>query len=76
MFTQMHIAKADAIESQIEMELMFLSEATQLSCLDLIMGLEAEARITYLNQYMNKVAALVGTVSQVELAESVYLMAA
>ena len=58
------------------MELMFLSEATQLSCLELIMGLEAEARITYLNQYMNKVAALVGTVSQVELAESVYLMAA
>ena len=76
MFTQMHIAKADAIESQIEMELMFLSEATQLSCLELIMGLEAEARITYLNQYMNKVAALVGTVSQLELAESVYLMAA
>ena len=76
MFTQAHIAQANAIESQIEMELMFLSEATQLSCLELIMGLEAEARITYLNQYMNKVTVLVGTASAVELAESVYLMAA
>ena len=76
MFTQMHITKADATEAKIEMELMFLSEATQLSCLELIMGLEAEARITYLNQYMNKVAALVDTASAVEMAESVYLMAA
>ncbi len=76
MFTQTHIAQANAIESQIEMELMFLSAATQLSCLELIMGLEAEARIIYLNQYMNKVAALVDTASRVELAESVYLMAA
>ena len=76
MFTQANIAQANAIESQIEMELIFLSEATQLRCLELIMGLEAEARITYLNQYMNKVAALVDTASRVELAESVYLMAA
>ena len=76
MFTQANIAQANAIESQIEMELIFLSEATQLRCLELIMGLEAEARITYLNQYMNKVAVLVDTASRVELAESVYLMAA
>ena len=49
MFTNMHIAKANATESQIEMELLFLSESTQAACLELIMSLEAEDRITYLN---------------------------
>ena len=58
MFTNMHIAKANATESQIEMELLFLSESTQAACLELIMSLEAEDRITYLNQFMQKVAAM------------------
>ena len=54
----MHIAKANATESKIEMELFFLSESTQAACLELIMSLEAEDRITYLNQFMQKVAAM------------------
>jgi len=58
MFTNMHIAKANATESKIEMELLFLSESTQAACLELIMSLEAEDRITYLNQFMQKVAAM------------------
>ena len=49
MFTNMHIAKANATESKIEMELLFLSESTQAACLELIMGLDAEDRIAYLN---------------------------
>ena len=61
MFTNMHIAKANATESKIEMELLFLSESTQAACLELIMSLEAEDRITYLNQFMQKVAAMTAT---------------
>lgn len=56
MFTNMHIAQADTIESRIEMELLFLSKETQNYCLELIMSLEAEDRIAYLNQFMQKVA--------------------
>ena len=73
MFTQMHIAKVDATEAKIEMELMFLSEANKLECLELIMSLDAEGRITYLNQYVSKMAALMGTEAVVETA---WLMAA
>ena len=73
MFTQMHIAKVDAIEAKIEMELMFLSEANKTECLELIMSLDAEDRITYLNQYVSKMAALMGTEAVVETA---WLMAA
>ncbi len=69
MFTNMHIAKANATESKIEMELLFLSESTQAACLKLIMSLEAEDRITYLNQFMQKVAAKTAaeTTSPVEM---------
>ena len=69
MFTNMHIAKANATESQIEMELLFLSESTQAACLELIMSLEAEDRITYLNQFTHKVAAMTAaeTTSPVEM---------
>jgi hypothetical protein len=69
MFTNMHIAKANATESKIEMELLFLSESTQAACLELIMSLEAEDRITYLNQFMQKVAAMTAaeTTSPVEM---------
>ena len=73
MFTQMHIAKVDATEAKIEMELMFLSEASKLECLELIMSLDAEDRIAYLNQYVSKMAALMGTEAVVETA---WLMAA
>ena len=73
MFTQMHIAKVDATEAKIEMELMFLSEANKTECLELIMSLEAEDRIAYLNQYVSKMAALMGTEAVVETA---WLMAA
>ncbi len=73
MFTQMHIAKVDATEAKIEMELMFLSEANKLECLELIMSLDAEGRITYLNQYVSKMALLMGTEAVVETA---WLMAA
>ena len=73
MFTQMHIAKVDATEAKIEMELMFLSEANKTECLELIMSLDAEDRITYLNQYLSKMAALMGTEAVVETA---WLMAA
>ena len=59
MFTNMHIAKANATESKIEMELLFLSESTQAACLELIMSLDAEDRTTYLNQFMQKIAATV-----------------
>ena len=69
MFTNMHIAKANATESKIEMELLFLSESTQAACLELIMGLDAEDRIAYLNQFMQKVAAMTAaeTTSPVEM---------
>ena len=69
MFTNMHIAKANATESKIEMELLFLSESNQAACLELIMSLEAEDRITYLNQFMHKVAAMTAaeTTSPVEM---------
>ena len=70
MFTQMHIAKVDATEAKIEMELMFLSEANKLECLELIMSLDAEDRIAYLNQYVSKMAALMGTEAVVETAWS------
>ncbi len=73
MFTQMHIAKVDATEAKIEMELMFLSEANKLECLELIMSLDAEDRIAYLNEYLSKMAALMGTDAVVETA---WLMAA
>lgn len=58
MFTNMHINKANATESKIEMELLFLSEQNKSSCLELIMSLDAEERTQYLNQFMQKVAAL------------------
>ena len=74
MFTNMHIAKANATESQIEMELLFLSESTQAACLELIMGLDAEDRIVYLNQYVSKMAALMGT--EAVVADVAWLMAA
>ena len=69
MFTNMLIAKANATESKIEMELLFLSESTQATCLELIMSLEAEDRIVYLNQFMQKVAAMTAaeTTSPVEM---------
>ncbi len=74
MFTQMHIAKVDATEAKIEMELLFLSEANKTECLELIMSLDAEDRIAYLNQYVSKMAALMNTEAVVEA--SAWLMAA
>ena len=68
MFTQMHITKADATEAKIEMELMFLSEANKTECLELIMSLDAEDRIAYLNQYVSKMAALMGTEAVADVA--------
>ena len=76
MFTNMHIAKANATESQIEMELLFLSESTQAACLELIMGLDAEDRITYLNQFMQKVAAMTATTETAPVCEMNWLLAA
>ena len=74
MFTQMHIAKVDVTEAKIEMELLFLSEANKTECLELIMSLDAEDRIAYLNQYVSKMAALMNTEAVVEA--SAWLMAA
>ena len=76
MFTNMHIAKANATESQIEMELLFLSESTQAACLELIMRLDAEYRIAYLNQFMQKVAAMTATNEVTAAVETNWLMAA
>ena len=73
MFPTMHINQTNHIEAKIEMELMFLSEANKTECLELIMSLDAEDRITYLNQYVSKMAALMGTEAVVETA---WLMAA
>ena len=61
-------------KAKIEMELMFLSEANKLDCLELIMGLDAEDRIVYLNQYVSKMAALMGT--EAVVADVAWLMAA
>ena len=76
MFTNMHIAKANATESQIEMELLFLSESTQAACLELIMGLDAEDRITYLNQFTQKVAAMTAEVVAAPAEQMEWLLAA
>ena len=76
MFTNMHIAKANATESKIEMELLFLSESTQDTCLELIMSLEAEDRIVYLNQFIQQVAAMTATVDVETVFENNWLMAA
>ena len=76
MFTNMHIAKTNTIESQIEMELLFLSESTQTACLELIMGLAAEVRITYLNQFMQKVTAMAAETVSFEAASMEWLQAA
>ena len=76
MFTNMHIAKANATESKIEMELLFLSESTQAACLELIMGLDAEDRIAYLNQCMQKVAAMTATIETAPVCEMNWLLAA
>ena len=76
MFTNMHIAKANATESKIEMELLFLSESTQAACLELIMSLEAEDRITYLNQFMQKVAAMTADVVAAPAEKMEWLLAA
>ena len=73
MFPTMHINQTNHIEAKIDMELMFLSEATQNACLELIMSLDAEDRIAYLNEYLSKMAALMGTEAVVETA---WLMAA
>ena len=73
MFPTMHINQTNHIEAKIDMELMFLSEANKTECLELIMSLDAEDRITYLNQYVSKMAALMGTEAVVETA---WLMAA
>ena len=76
MFTNMHIAKANATESQIEMELLFLSESTQAACLELIMSLEAEDRITYLNQFMQKVTVMTADVVTAPADKMEWLLAA
>ena len=76
MFTNMHIAKTNTIESQIKMELLFLSVSTQATCLELIMSLEAEDRIVYLNQFMQQVAAMTATVDAETVFENNWLMAA
>ena len=76
MFTNMHIAKTNTIESQIEMELLFLSVSTQATCLELIMGLAAEARITYLNQFMQKVATMAAETASFEAESMEWLQAA
>ena len=76
MFTNMHIAKANATESKIEMELLFLSESTQATCLELIMSLEAEDRIVYLNQFMQKVSAMTATIETAPVREMNWLLAA
>ena len=76
MFTNMHIAKANATESKIEMELLFLSESTKATCLELIMSLEAEDRIVYLNQFMQKVAAMTATIETAPVREMNWLLAA
>ena len=76
MFTNMHIAKANATESKIEMELLFLSESTQAACLELIMGLDAEDRITYLNQFMQKVTAMTAEVVAAPAEQMEWLLAA
>ena len=76
MFTNMHIAKTNAIESQIEMELLFLSESTQAVCLELIMGLAAEVRITYLNQFMQKVTTMAAETVSFETESMEWLQAA
>ena len=76
MFTNMHIAKANATESKIEMELLFLSESTQAACLELIMSLEAEDRITYLNQFMQKVAAMTADMVAAPAEKMEWLLAA
>ena len=76
MFTNMHIAKANATESKIEMELLFLSESTQAACLELIMSLEAEDRITYLNQFMQKVTAMTADVVTTPADKMEWLLAA
>ena len=70
----MHIAKTNTIESQIEMELLFLSESTQAACL--IMGLAAEVRITYLNQFMQKVTAMAAETVSFEAENMEWLQAA
>ena len=76
MFNNMHIAKANATESQIEMELLFLSASTQAARLELIMGLDAEDRITYLNQFMQKVAAMTAEVVAAPAEQMEWLLAA
>ena len=76
MFTNMYIAKTNTIESQIEMELLFLSESTQAACLELIMSLAAEVRITYLNQFMQKVTAMAAETVSFEAASMEWLQAA
>ena len=60
MFITTHIAKENATESKIEMELLFLSNANKTTCLELIMSLDAEDRSAYLSQFMHKIAALQG----------------
>ena len=76
MFTNMHIAKANATESKIEMKLLFLSESTQAACLEFSMGLDAADRIAYLNQFMQKVAAMTATIETAPVCEMNWLLAA
>ena len=72
----MHIAKTNTIESQIKMELLFLSVSTQATCLELIMSLEAEDRITYLNQFMQRVTAMAAETVSREAESMEWLQAA
>ena len=76
MFTNMHINQDHAIEAKVEMELLFLSESTQAACLELIMGLAAEVRITYLNQFMQKVTAMAAETVSFETESMEWLQAA
>ena len=72
----MHINQTNHIEAKIDMELMFLSEATQNACLELIMSLDAEQRITYLNQFMQRVTAMAAETVSREAESMEWLQAA
>lgn len=62
------IVKSNTIESQINTLLHTLTTANQAECLELIMSLEPEYRMSFLNRFVTVVASIEHDFAEVELA--------
>ncbi len=62
------IVKSNTIESQINALLHTLTADNKFECLELIMSLEPEYRMSFLNRFVTVVAAIEDDFAEIELA--------